>query len=54
MLIFRTKNEDIQDVTLFQLHEGAIISVAKEDGEWVNISLNKEKTGWIPKVSIEY
>ena len=42
----------IHDITLFQLHEGAIISVDAEYGEWVNISLDKDKTGWILKESI--
>ena len=42
-------DRDIQDVTLFELHEGAIISIKQEEGDWINISLDKEKSGWIPK-----
>ena len=44
----------IQDITLFQLHEGAIISVDEEYGDWVHIALDKDKTGWIPKKSVGY
>ena len=44
----------IQDVTLFQLHEGAIISVNQEDGEWARILVDTDKTGWIPIGSISY
>ena len=44
----------IQDVTLFQLHEGAIISVNQEEGDWAHISLDKDKSGWIPKTSVGY
>ena len=44
----------MQDITLFQLHEGAIISVDEEYGEWVHIALDKDKTGWIPKKSVGY
>jgi len=44
----------IQDVTLFQLHEGAIISINDEDKDWVHVSLDKDKSGWIPKISIGY
>lgn len=44
----------IQNVTLFQLHEGAIISVNQEEANWVNVSLDKDKSGWIQKKSIGY
>ena len=43
-----------QDITLFQLHEGAIISVIQEEGNWVHVSLDKDKSGWIPKKSVGY
>ena len=43
-----------QDITLFQLHEGAIISVNQEEGDWVHVSLDKDKSGWIPKESVGY
>ena len=44
----------IQDITLFQLHEGAIVSVNQEEGNWVHVSLDKDKSGWIPKKSVGY
>ena len=47
-------DRNTQNVTLFELHEGAIISVNQEDGEWARISVDTDKTGWIPIVSISY
>ena len=43
-----------QNVTLFKLHEGAIILINEEDKEWVNVSVESEKTGWVAKKSIGY
>jgi len=43
-----------QDITLFELHEGAIISVNEANGEWVHISLDKDKNGWVPLRSVGY
>ena len=43
-----------QEITLFELHEGAIISVNEEDRGWVHISLDKDKNGWVPIRSIGY
>ena len=43
-----------QNVTLFKLHEGAIILIHEEDKEWVNISVETEKSGWVAKNSICY
>ena len=44
----------IQNITLFHLHEGAIISIKQEEGDWINVSLDKEKSGWIPRKAIGY
>ncbi len=44
----------IQNITLFELNEGAIIKVNEEDGTWVNISLDTGTNGWIPIKSINY
>ena len=44
----------LQDITLFQLHEGAIVLVNQEEGDWVHVSLDKDKSGWILKKSIGY
>ncbi|KMP12423.1 hypothetical protein UZ36_00730 [Candidatus Nitromaritima sp. SCGC AAA799-C22] len=43
-----------QNVTLFQLHEGAIITVDTEDGGWVRISLGSDKSGWAPKETVGF
>ena len=43
-----------QNITLFELHEGAIIEINKEDTEWANISVDKDKTGWVSIKSIRY
>jgi hypothetical protein len=47
-------DKGIQDITLFQLHEGAIVSVNEEDEGWVRISLEEDKTGWVPKKSVGF
>ena len=44
----------IQDKTLFQLHEGAIISIKQEDEDWVKVSLDNDNSGWVPKKTIGY
>lgn len=44
----------IQDITLFQLHEGALISIDEEDGDWVRVSLDQDKTGWVSNKSIGF
>jgi hypothetical protein len=36
------------------LHEGAIILINEEDKEWLNVSVESEKTGWVAKKSIGY
>lgn len=43
-----------QNITLFELNEGAIIKINEENGTWVNISLDTDKTGWVPIKSIGY
>ncbi len=40
------------NVTLFQLHEGAIITLTEEKNGWVRIVLTPDKTGWVPRESI--
>ena len=42
-------DKGIQDITLFQLHEGAIISANEENDGWLRISLDEDKTGWVSK-----
>ena len=47
-------DRNTQNVTLFELHEGAIISVGQEDGKWANITVGANKSGWIPIRSISF
>jgi len=47
-------DRNAQNIILFELQEGAIISVNQEDGEWAHISVDTDKTGWIPIGSIGY
>lgn len=42
----------MDNVTLFQLHEGAIVNITDEMEEWYKIELAGEKKGWAPKTSI--
>jgi hypothetical protein len=47
-------DRNTQNVTLFELHEGAIIAVNQEESEWAHISVSTDKSGWIPIESIDY
>ena len=47
-------DRNIQNVTLFELHEGAIITVNQEDNEWAHILVSTDKSGWVPIESIAY
>ena len=40
------------NVTLFQLHKGAIVSVTGKDGGWVRVSLGLDKSGWTPENTV--
>jgi len=39
-------------VTLFQLHEGAVVAIEKEDADWYKIKLKDGKSGWAKKDAI--
>ena len=47
-------DRNIQNVTLFELHEGAIITVNQEDNEWAHILVSTDISGWVPIESIAY
>ena len=47
-------DRNVKNVTLFELHEGAIIVVNQEDSEWAHISVSTDKSGWIPINAIDY
>ena len=40
------------DVTLFQLHEGALVTLTDKYENWLEVRLNDEQKGWVPKNSI--
>ena len=44
----------VQNITLFELNEGAIIKVNEKEGTWVNMSLDTGTNGWVPINSIAY
>lgn len=39
-------------VALFQLHQGAIVTLAREKEQWVELKLPDGKSGWTPKSNI--
>ena len=39
-------------VTLFQLHEGALVTVTDKYENWLEVRLNDEQKGWVPKNSM--
>ena len=39
-------------ITLFQLHEGAVVTVTEKYNDWLEVRLNDEQKGWIPKSSL--
>ncbi|MGV7220275.1 MAG: SH3 domain-containing protein [Nitrospinales bacterium] len=43
---------DKNNTTLFQLHEGAIVSIEKEEAGWFKIKLKDGKSGWAKKDAI--
>ena len=47
-------DRSINDITLFQLHEGAIISINQEEENWIQVSLDKDKSGWVQKKTIGF
>lgn len=39
-------------VTLFQLHEGALVTVTDKHDNWLEVRLNGEQKGWVPQNSL--
>jgi SH3-like domain-containing protein len=37
-------------VTLFQLHEGALVTVTDKYENWLEVRLNDEQKGWVKKI----
>ena len=40
---------DLSNVTLFELHEGALVTITDERRGWFEVRLNPKQKGWVPK-----
>ena len=40
---------DLSNVTLFELHEGALVTITDERRGWFEVRLNTKQKGWVPK-----
>ncbi len=43
---------DASNITLFELHEGALVNITDERQGWIEVQLNSKQKGWIPKDSL--
>lgn len=39
----------VDAITLFQLHEGALVTVTDKHNDWLEVHLNDEQKGWVPQ-----
>jgi hypothetical protein len=44
----------VDTITLFQLHEGALVTVTDSYDNWLEVRLNDEQKGWVPQKSLGY
>ena len=42
----------VDAITLFQLHEGALVTVTDRYDDWLEVRLNDEQKGWVPQKSL--
>ncbi len=42
----------VDAITLFQLHEGALVTVTDRHDDWLEVRLNDEQKGWVPQKSL--
>jgi len=40
---------DASNITLFELHEGALVNITDERQGWIEVQLDSKQKGWIPK-----
>ena len=40
---------DLSNITLFQLHEGALVTITDERPGWLEVGLNTKQKGWVRK-----
>ncbi len=43
---------DQNNVTLFELHEGALVTITDERRDWFEVHLSSKQKGWIPKTAL--
>lgn len=43
---------DASNITLFELHEGALVNIIDERPGWIEVQLDSKQKGWIPKGSL--
>jgi SH3-like domain-containing protein len=42
----------LDTITLFQLHEGALINIVGKHDDWFEVRLNDKQKGWVPQNSL--
>jgi tetratricopeptide (TPR) repeat protein len=42
----------VDAITLFQLHEGALVTITDRQNDWLEVRLNDEQKGWVPQKSL--
>lgn len=43
---------DMSNITLFELHEGALVTITDERRNWFEVRLDPKQKGWVPKESL--
>lgn len=43
---------DDSNITLFELHEGALVNITDERQGWIEVQLDSKQKGWVPKDSL--
>jgi hypothetical protein len=43
---------DASNITLFELHEGALVNIIDQRQGWIEVQLDSRQKGWIPKDSL--
>ena len=42
----------LDTITLFQLHEGALVNIVGKHDDWLEVRLNDNQKGWVPQNSL--
>ena len=42
----------LDTITLFQLHEGALVNIVGKHDDWLEVRLNDKQKGWVPQSSL--